>query len=154
MPLVDYVSCDAIITDMEAQKRDKSLHTLLDAMVEAGSLDSAVRDDALQALVNRERLGSTAIGNGIAVPHARMEQLDGIAVGIGICPDGVEFNALDGEPAHQIFLVLGPKENPSTYVEVMERITNLVQNADFRRFAMQAQSAAEVRELIEEMDKG
>jgi mannitol/fructose-specific phosphotransferase system IIA component (Ntr-type) len=154
MPLVDYLSSQTILTDLEPQKRDQSLAALLDALVEAGGLDADLRDDALEALVNRERLGSTAIGNGIAVPHARMEQLESIAVAMGVCAEGVEFNALDGEPAHQIFLVLGPKENPEIYVEVMERITRLVQNADFRRFVLQADSAQEVQDLIDEMDRG
>ncbi len=108
---------------------------------------------ALQAILDRESLGSTAIGRGIAVPHARLEQLEDILVAFGFSAKGVEFNSLDRQPVHQIFLVIAPKNHTEEYVSVMERITRLVQNADFRRFVAQTSTAEEVVELVEEMEQ-
>ncbi|MCK4284379.1 MAG: PTS sugar transporter subunit IIA, partial [Candidatus Brocadiae bacterium] len=96
---------------------------------------------------------STAIGRSVAVPHARLEGLEQILVAFGYSRGGVEFNALDGEPVRQVFLVIAPKGSADEYIGVMERITRLVQNADFRRFVAQLKSAGALLELVEEMDK-
>jgi mannitol/fructose-specific phosphotransferase system IIA component (Ntr-type) len=81
-----------------------------------------------------------------------MPGLDEVCIAFGLCPEGVDFKALDGQPVTQVFLILGPKDRPEDYLDVMARITRLVQNSDFRRFLSRAGDAAEVLELIREMD--
>ena len=152
MALADYVKADAVCMDLAPTKRDDAIAALLGLLVACKALPKTRAKDALKALIDREALGSTAIGNGVAVPHARLKGARGVSIAFGYSAQGVEFNALDGEPAHQVFVILAPPGAADEYIEVMGRITRLVQNADFRRFVGQTDSAAAMIELIEEMD--
>jgi len=152
MALVDYLCEAAICLDVTCQQRDDAMRALLEQLAAADMMPEALVDEVLEALLERERLGSTAIGRGVAVPHARLAALDRLVVGFGYSASGVEFHALDGQPVHEVFLVLGPKEGADEYLAVMQHITRLVQNDDFRRFIADAATAAEVIDLFEEMD--
>jgi PTS system nitrogen regulatory IIA component len=152
MALADHLTEDAISMTVRAAQRDDVLCELLEHLVACGGLPAGERDRALAAVIDRELLGSTAIGNGVAVPHARLDCLDDVTIAFGLCPDGASFKALDGQPVTQVFLVLGPKDSPGEYLDVMARITRLVQNGDFRRFLSRAESSEEVLDLIREMD--
>ena len=153
MALADYLSTAAICMNLASEERDAAVRSLLQSLVEGDIMPAGLLEAALEAILDRESLGSTAIGRGIAVPHARLEQLEDILVAFGFSAKGVEFNSLDRQPVHQIFLVIAPKNHTEEYVSVMERITRLVQNADFRRFVAQTSTAEEVVELVEEMEQ-
>lgn len=152
MPLADHLTEDAICLEVRAGQRDDVLRDMLEHLVAGGQLPADHVDDALDALIERELLGSTAIGNGVAVPHARIEALETLCIAFGLCADGVDFKALDGAPVTQIFVVLGPNDGPGEYLDAMSRITGLVQNGDFRRFVSRTRHSAEVLDLIREMD--
>lgn len=151
MGLTQYLCEEAIRMDLAARERDDAVRELLEALVGAGQLPGGLLDGLLRAVVEREKLGSTAIGRGLAVPHARREELDRILLCFGYSGPGVAFNSLDGEPVHHIFLVVAPKGQADEYLSVMQRITRLVQNEDFRRFVAGARTAEEVVGLIKEM---
>jgi PTS system fructose-specific IIA component/PTS system nitrogen regulatory IIA component len=152
MGLVDYVCKEAVCTKLEAADRDAAIRALLERLVAGKAIAEDAVEPAMAALLKREQLGSTAIGKGVAVPHARMESLDGIVVGVGYCGSGIEFNALDGGPVSHVFLVLGSDDSKEDYVAVMQRISKLVQNDDFLRFAEDAGDADSLIALIDEMD--
>ena len=152
MALRDYVCGEAVCTDLRVEEREEALRVLLQQFVAGGALAPHQVEGVFEAIMKRERLGSTAIGKGVAVPHARLDELEGVAVGFAHCPGGVEVNALDGEPVYQIFLVIASRENSDDYIGVMERITRLVQNRDFRRFVARLRDSREVLDLIAEMD--
>jgi PTS system nitrogen regulatory IIA component len=153
MALRDYVCREAIRTDLQADEREEAIRALLEQFVAGGALAGEKVEEVFGALIKREKLGSTAIGNGVAVPHARLDGLNGIAVGFAHCPRGVEFNALDGAPVYEVFLVIASRESNDEYISVMERITRLVQNQDFRRFVAAARDDRQVMDLIDEMDR-
>jgi mannitol/fructose-specific phosphotransferase system IIA component (Ntr-type) len=152
MALADHLTEDSIDLTVSAEKRDEVVRELLEHLVACEAISADGIGATLGAVIERELLGSTAIGNGVAVPHARVEDLDEVCIAFGFCRDGVDFKALDGQPVTQVFLVLGAKDKPEDYLDVMARITRLVQNADFRRFLSRARNAAEVLDLIREMD--
>ncbi len=152
MGLTDYLHKEAMCMDLESRQRDDAIRALLDQLVEAELIDAELLEPALKAVLDRERVGSTAIGRGVAVPHARLEGIEQILVAFGYSSAGVSFHALDGEPVHQIFLVMAPNGSAGEYIEVMERITRLIQDQDFRRFVGRARRPSEVIDLIEEMD--
>ena len=137
---------------LQAAGRDEVIGELLSRLVEMGRLSPEQLEPAMKAIVRREALGSTAIGRGVAVPHARVKGLDQIVIAVGLTKEGVEFNALDGEPVHAVFLVAGSEEAPDEYLAVMQKIGGLMQDSDFRRFLLRARTPGEVLELIQEMD--
>jgi len=152
MCLIDHLDENTIDMDLEAVERDAALRSLLNMAVEADRLPEDMIDTTLEALIEREQLGSTGIGNGVAVPHARVDELDDTAVLFGHSETGVSFNALDGEPVHYIFLVVGPEGEEDLYAELMRRISSLARDDDFRHFLRQTRNTAQIRDLIEDME--
>lgn len=151
--MAEYLCTETIRMTLESQEREEAVRALLQSFVTAQGMPDKLVDEALAAVLDREKLGSTAIGRGVAVPHARLEELERVHVAFGYSPRGVEFNALDRQPVHEIFLVIAPRNHTDEYVSVMERITRLVQNADFRRFVARADTPDEILELVKEMDR-
>ena len=152
MALVDYLGETTICTNLAGKDRDEAVRSLLERFVTGKMLGKDTLGTALTAVLDREKLGSTAIGNGVAVPHARIKEIKGVLVAFGFSREGVEFNALDRSAVHMIFLVLGPKEGADDYLTVLQHISKLVQNGDFRRFVSRARTGRDVVELIREMD--
>jgi PTS system nitrogen regulatory IIA component len=152
MRLVDYLCREAVCMDLQAAERDTAIRELLDQLVASGAMPEALLRNALLAVLKRERLGSTAIGRGVAVPHARVDGLGRVVVAFGRSSAGVEFSALDGGPVHHVFLVVAGRDCASEYLALMQRVSRLVQNDDFRRFVKQARQAGDLVDLIAEMD--
>ncbi len=153
MGLADYLWPESICMGLHTRQRDEAVRELLGRLAETAPLSDELVEEALEAVLQREQLGSTAIGRGVAVPHARVEELDSVLVAFGYSESGVAFEALDRQPVHEIFLVIAPRDHTEEYVGVMERITRLVQDDDFRRFVSRAKTPGEVVELIQEMDR-
>jgi len=152
MQLSTLLSEDAICTRLETSERDDALRELLSLLIAAGRLSQKQLQPVLDALIDRERLGSTAIGKGMAVPHARVAGVDEIVMALGVSEEGVQFRALDSEPVRAVFLIVGPAGPCDDYIEVLRRISVLIQNGDFRSFLLRSASGAETLALIEEMD--
>lgn len=151
MKLVDILSEKTVRTNIEAAERDAALQEMLAQMAAAGMLDTHDVGAILEALVKREALGSTAIGRGVAVPHARTDAVEGTILGVGLSAAGVAFNSLDGEPVHAVFLVIGGSAAADDYLQVMQQVSELIQNEDFRRFLSHARTTGDVLDLVEEM---
>ena len=142
---------ETVHMDLKAVERDEALEELLEKLRDAERVPEDMVDVALRALIEREKLGSTAIGNSVAVPHARVEELDEVAVAFGYSQPGVSFNALDGQPVHHVFLVVGPEGNNDGYAELMKQISTLVRDEDFRHFLRQSRSKKQIVDLIGDM---
>lgn len=153
MALAQYLSQGTICMDLQTAERDEAVRLLIELLAGVGKLPKRLVGKAVKVVIEREKLGSTAIGRGLAVPHARLGELKEIVMAFGYSRQGVAFNALDGQPVHQIFLIMAPHDGGEEYIAAMQRITHLVQNEDFRRFLSRATESRTVLELIEEMDK-
>jgi PTS system nitrogen regulatory IIA component len=151
MQLAQFLSPNQVCMDLSATSRDEAIHEMLEQLVEANQLQSGEVEPVLRAIVQRETLGTTAIGRQVAVPHARLDHLDETVIGVGLSEEGVEFHALDGQPVRAVFLVLGSPENSEEYIEVMKSISEMIQTEDFRRFLWRTTDGEDVVELMDEM---
>lgn len=107
----------------------------------------------LNSVLNeRERLGSTAIGDGIAIPHGKIRGVDQIVGVFGRAPNGVEFESLDGKPTNLFFLLVAPEDSASLHLKALARVSRLFRDNAFRDHLMGAQDAAEIYRLIIEED--
>ena len=107
--------------------------------------------DALQAmLVERERLGTTAMGDGIAIPHARVESLDRVLAVFGLSRAGVDFDSLDGKPTHLFFLLVAPGREGSAHLLLLARLSRLLGAEPFRARLRDVKSTDELFRAIEE----
>jgi mannitol/fructose-specific phosphotransferase system IIA component (Ntr-type) len=153
MKLRDIVVKKAIIPQLAATKRDDAIRELVDALVEAGKVSAELRDPFVKSIIARENRGSTGFGHGVAVPHAKTSSVKQLVVAVGISKAGVDFNALDKQPVHSIFLLLSPEDRPEEHLDAMEAIFGNLSRDQFRRFLKQATSTDDVVTLLEEADQ-
>jgi len=149
---VELLAEQHICPALSAEHRDDAVQELLRRLQAAGKLNAKQVADALKAILQREALGTTAIGRGVAVPHARIDGLAQTVVALGLSRSGVEFNALDKAAVSIVFLVVGSTAGSDQYIDTMRSVSLLIQKDDFRRFLARARTAGEVVELVAEME--
>jgi len=148
MKIVDFLFEDSIIIGMKNREKEAALEELLTALEKAGRIKD--RKKILEALIEREKLGSTGIGQGIAVPHAKTNQIDNLVAALGISQKGINFEALDGEPVNIIFLVLAPAKATGIHLKALAKIARLLKDKVFRQSLKTASSPAEALKIIAE----
>jgi len=152
MKLREIVVEKAILPELDANSRDDAIAELLGALKEAGAVAADSLDDYSKAIIKRENRGSTGFGRGVAVPHIKDASIENLIVAIGISRTGIDFNALDRQPVHSIFLLLSPEDKPEEHLDAMEAIFTNLQQDTFRRFLQQARNVEDVLTLLDEAD--
>jgi PTS system nitrogen regulatory IIA component len=107
----------------------------------------------IEVLWERERLGSTAIGDGIAIPHGKLPDLKGVIGAFGRHPAGVDFDSLDGSPTHLFFLLVAPEDSVGQHLKALARVSRLLKDQAFRSRLLAAADRAEIFRLIREEDE-
>jgi PTS system nitrogen regulatory IIA component len=150
MKITTFLKREFIIEELQAATKEAVLAELAAVLMPAGSTDD--RGNMVRVLMDRERLGSTGIGDGIAIPHGKIGGLDDLRIAIGRSHQGVDFNALDGKPAHLFFLLMAPENSAGQHLKVLARISRLLKDNVLRKNLMEAKSAAELFNLLVEQD--
>ena len=136
--------------------KDDVLRELVTNLVDGGALEPALAEKALVALVERERMASTGVGQNVAIPHVRLPGLSETVAALAVHRAGLEWGAVDDEPVHIVFSVLRPdragqRHDPEQHLELMRWIARLARSSDFRSFALQARTRTELAGLLKEM---
>jgi PTS system nitrogen regulatory IIA component len=152
MKLRDIVVQKAIVSPLKSTKRDDAIRELVDALAASGAVKPALVDELAKAVIKREKKGSTGFGHGVAAPHVKTPDVQRVHAAVGISTGGLEFQALDKQLVHVVFLLLSPEEKPEEHIDAMECIFGVLTQDKFRRFLRQAKNAAEVWALLEEAD--
>ena len=152
MKLTEIVVQKAISPSLDAKTRDEAIGGLMDMLIEAGEVDAANRTDFLKAVIKRENRGSTGFGNGVAVPHLKQASVTKVIAAVANVPGGIDFNSLDGNPVHSIFLLLSPEDQPELHLEAMEAVFGSLSQETFRRFLRQASTVKEIVTLLKDAD--
>jgi len=132
MQVMDFLSRKAIVTDIKFTKKEDVIRELVDALINAGEIEKRYRNKLIEALMARESLGSTAIGQGIAIPHAKSDCVDKLIASFGISKKGVDFDSLDGELAYIFFLLVAPQDSAGPHLKALARISRLLKDKYFR----------------------
>jgi fructose-specific phosphotransferase system IIA component len=148
MKISELLSISTIKINMESTTKKEALAELLDVLVSAKKIVD--KDEVLNALLEREKLGTTGVGQGIAIPHAKVDSVDNICVALGVSKSGINFNSLDGEPVQIIFLFVAPPKAASEHLKVLAKVSQLLKDRYFRDPLKEATSAKEIIELIKE----
>jgi len=135
-----------IKTGLEAEDKDEVFEELVDLLVTQYRLSS--RDEVLEAIRRREEKMSTGIKRGIAIPHAKTPFTKGVIGVIGISRAGIDYQSLDGEPVHLLFLLVSSEADAGLHLEVLKKIALLVENPDFYEAAIAAPDAEAVHKAI------
>ena len=150
MKLLDFLHQDAIVPTLTARNKAGVLEELAQVLVSSGSIQAG--QDAVQVLLEREKLGSTGIGEGIAIPHGKLKELDRVIAVFGRSADGVDFDSMDGAPVHLFFLLMAPENSASTHLKALARISRLLKDRSFREELLRAPSRDELFEIIARED--
>lgn len=152
MKLTDILVRDACLVDLKGQTKAEVLAELADSLVAA--VPRLDRAELYAMLVEREKLGTTAMGDGIAIPHARIESLDRVLAVFGLSRDGVDFDSLDGRPTHLFFLLVAPGREGSAHLLLLARLSRLLGVDAFRARLRDVKSTDELFRAIEEEESG
>jgi PTS system nitrogen regulatory IIA component len=144
------VSPAAVLADLRGETKDAVLDELSEAAVRV--VPSVPLDALVRSLRERESLGSTGIGEGAAIPHGKVAGLDRVVTVFGRSRAGVQFQSLDGKPAHLFFLVLAPENSAGLHLKALARISRLLKDAGFRASLSGAPDAAALIRLLAEAD--
>jgi PTS system fructose-specific IIA component/PTS system nitrogen regulatory IIA component len=152
MKFADFVSVDAIRAELTAEDKPGVIRELAEALQEAGKIAANEVDSIVKAVMKREELGSTGIGRGVAVPHTKHPSVDRLVGTVGVSPEGVDFDSLDGEKVQLFFLLISPPDRPGDHLRALENISRQLRDETFCRFLKKAKSADDIRLLLDEAD--
>jgi PTS system nitrogen regulatory IIA component len=147
MNLLDILSPKSMIVGLQGETKDDIIKELVDSLEEGEVITD--KDKGLQAVLEREKIMSTGIGDGIAIPHGKSDAVIRLAAALGIQKRGADFEALDGEPAYVFFLLVSPAHISGPHIKALARISRLLKNDDFKRRLIAAPTAADLLSVIE-----
>ena len=151
MRLIDILTQDCIVPDLKGRvKREVLEEMAAEVTFKFAGLN---KERLLEVILERERLGSTGIGYGVAIPHARLKGLNSVIILFGRSLSGVEFQALDERPAHLFFLIVAPEDSTTAHIKILARISRLLQDAVLRNRLMVASTQEEIYSIIAEEDR-
>lgn len=152
MKFSDFVSNKSIRAELTSVDKESVVSELVDALLEAGDIKPADREDIIKAIMKREELGSTGIGRGIAVPHTKHPSVEKLIGTVGVSVDGVDFDSLDGEKVQLFFLLVSPPDRPGDHLRALENISRQLRDETFCRFLKQSKNIEDIVQLLEEAD--
>jgi len=152
MKFVDFVSRDAIRTSIDVDDKEAVIRTMVSALLESGKISEEQYESIVEAILKREELGSTGIGRGVAVPHTKHPSVDELVGTVAVSEQGVDFDSLDGEKVHLLFLLVSPPDRPGDHLRALENISRQLRDDTFCRFLKQSKTADDVWQLLEEAD--
>ncbi|MFZ2955626.1 MAG: PTS sugar transporter subunit IIA [Candidatus Ozemobacteraceae bacterium] len=151
MELTEFIAPQLIKLELQAVKKLDAIKELIDLLDHAGYVTDA--EAFLKSVLEREKVGSTGIGKGIAIPHSRTATVREVVVAIGRSPAGIDFDALDNKPVQLIFLIAAPVESGGLYLKALARLSRLLRYQEFRNELMDATSVDQVIKIISAEEK-
>ena len=152
MKLTEIVPKGAVVAPLESQDRDGAINELISALIASGACDESMREPIRGRVLERERKLSTGFGRGVAVPHAKLPATQQVSAAIGVSQRGIDFASPDKQPVYIVVLLLSPEERPEDHLRAMEAVFKHLSKDSFRRLLRQAQSPAEVWEVLVSAD--
>jgi len=147
MTLLDILSPDSTIVDLKGETKEEIIAELVDSLANNDVVTD--RDKVLQAVLEREKIMSTGIGDGIAIPHGKSDSVERLIAALGTQRRGVDFEALDGEPAYVFFLLVSPANVSGPHIKALARISRLLKNDEFKKKLIAAESSTAIIDIIE-----
>jgi PTS system nitrogen regulatory IIA component len=151
MKLSEIFTPQLIISNLKASDKKGVLEELSQVITEQNP--SLNKRSLLHVLLERERLGSTGIGDGIALPHGKLAELNNLLISFGRSMNGLDFDSIDEQPVYLFFLLLAPENSAGMHLTALAKISRMLKDANFRQRLMGAKSRNEIYDVIMDMDK-
>ncbi|CAB1085167.1 PTS IIA-like nitrogen-regulatory protein PtsN [Olavius algarvensis Delta 1 endosymbiont] len=150
MKICEVLHKEAVLADLKARNKKEILEELVAPVAEIADVP---QEDLVKVLFERERLGSTGIGGGIGIPHGKMKDLESLVLGFGLSRKGVDFESLDGKPAHIFFLLVTPENSTGLHLKLLARISRILKNEPFKDRLLNASDSDEILSIIKAEDE-
>lgn len=148
MMLSLYLKKENIIVNIPVASKKKIVETLVMQLAGGKFIQKRYVKEIIKGILKREALGSTAIGQGVALPHIKTSRVKDIVIAFASSRDGVEFNSLDGEPTHIVFMILANPDKEEDYTRILTNVAQFLNDPYFRRDLLSAKDALEVLNCI------
>jgi PTS system nitrogen regulatory IIA component len=153
MKVVDFLAPDAIIPALKGASKSEVLSEMADFLSGRQRGETAIDSRALcRILEEREQLASTAIGDGIAIPHGKLDDIGHLVGILGRSVAGLAFDSLDGKPTHIVFMLVAPANSAGIHLKALARLSRLFRDAEFRQRLIGAPDGATMYRIIMEED--
>ncbi|OQY19984.1 MAG: PTS fructose transporter subunit IIA [Desulfobacteraceae bacterium 4572_35.1] len=146
MNIVDLLDPVSVEAELKSVSKDDVLLEMTEVLLR--SEKGLNKDEVLEVLREREHLGSTGIGEGVAIPHGKLKEIDGLVLSFGRSPQGIDFDSMDGKPAHLFFLLLAPEDSISVHLKALARISKLLRDEEVRKQLLSAATNDEIYQII------
>lgn len=151
MSIEDVLKESCVIADIKGTTKKDVLFELVYVLKKAMLIENV--EKAVNVILEREKLGSTGIGDGVAIPHGKTKSIHNILCAFGRSQEGIDFNAVDRKPVHIFFLLLAPEDSASLHLKMLSRISKILRDLSFRKKLMELTDAHEIYTSIIEEDK-
>jgi len=152
MKISDFLHKEAICTELKSESKPDVISEMVTLLVDAGIIEKKNKNKIVDGLLAREALGSTAIGQGIAIPHTKSDTVTELILALAISKKGVNFDSLDGEPAHIFFLLIAPADSAGPHLKALARVSRLLKDKFFRDSLKNTKTAKDVMDLVSQED--
>ncbi|MEJ2656254.1 MAG: PTS sugar transporter subunit IIA [Desulfobacterales bacterium] len=150
MKILDALTKEAILADLKATDKKGVLEEMVIPVAKIAGINQA---ELVKVLMERERLGSTGIGEGIGIPHGKMKGLESLILGFGLSRKGVDFDSMDGLPVHIFFLLITPENSTGLHLKLLARISRILKNDPFKEKLKRAANRDEIYLIIKEEEE-
>ena len=153
MRIMEFLPERAVACDLKANDKEGIIRELIGLLVQAGSVKEKDVDPLTRILLEREALGSTGIGHGVAIPHGKSNCVNHLFSAFGVSRQGLDFDALDGEAVHIFFLLVAPEDSAGPHLKALARISRLLKDRQFRESLRAATDEKTLIKLLREEDE-
>ncbi len=151
MKIAEILQEQCVVADIRGKTKREIITELVEALAKARLVKDV--EPVVNVVMDREKLGSTGIGNGVAVPHGKLKNINNIMCAFGRSQNGVDFDAVDRAPVHIFFLVLAPEDSASLHLKVLSRITKILRDQSLRKKIIKLTNVRELYTSILEEDE-
>ena len=153
MKITDFLREKAISVELTATNKEGVIRELVHLLAKAGEIKPPDEEKLVPILLAREGLGSTGIGQGVGIPHGKANCVRQLVGAFGLSRHGVNFDSLDGEPAHVFFLLVAPEDSAGPHLKALARISRLLKDRFFRESLKEAKDEKQVLRIIQQEDQ-
>ena len=153
MKFTDFIGKKAIIPVLKATDKKGVIQELVQAARKSAEGERFVVADIVDAIVQREKIGSTGIGGGVGVPHAKLSGIKNVIGAFGRVAYPIDFSAVDGEKVSLIFLILSPPSKSEDYLKALQKVMLALKKPNFTRFLKTAKTAKEIEDIFREVEE-
>ena len=151
MRIMDFLCPKAVMVDLKAINKQEAVKELVNSLIKAKEIKD--KDSLVKSLLDREALGSTGIGQGVAIPHAKSDGVKKLISAFGLSKKGVNFDALDGEPVYIFFLLVAPLDSAGPHLKALARISRVLKDKIFCTTLRNTKNEKEILKIIKEEDR-